>query len=82
MVWQVAQAVNLPIIGMGGIVTAEDAIEFILAGAHAVAVGSGNLTDPYRIPKVIEGVDHWLDHEGYASVKDIRGLALPATLSD
>ena len=76
MVWQVAQAVDLPIIGMGGIVSAEDAVEFFLAGAHAVAVGSGNLTNPYCIPEIIEGVGSWLDHEGYASVSEIRGLAL------
>jgi dihydroorotate dehydrogenase (NAD+) catalytic subunit len=77
MVWQVAQAVSLPIIGIGGAVSAEDAIEFILAGATAVAVGSGNLVNPYCIPEIIEGVGAWLDREGYASVGDIRGLALP-----
>lgn len=77
MVWQVAQAVDLPIIGMGGIVSAEDAIEFFLAGASAVAVGSGNLTNPYCIPEIIAGINQWLDQEGYASIDDIRGLALP-----
>jgi len=75
MVWQVTQAVDLPVIGMGGIVSAEDAVEFFLAGAHAVAVGSGNLTNPYCIPEIIEGIGQWLDREGYASVSDIRGLA-------
>ena len=77
MVWQVAQAVDLPLIGMGGIVSAVDAIEFFLAGADAVAVGSASLTNPYAIPEIIEGIDRWLDREGYASVRDIRGLALP-----
>ena len=77
MVWQVAQETDLPIIGMGGVVTAEDAVEFFLAGAHAVAVGSGNLTNPYSIPEIIGGIDQWLDREGYASVEEIRGLALP-----
>jgi dihydroorotate dehydrogenase (NAD+) catalytic subunit len=79
MVWQVAQAVDIPIIGMGGIVTAEDALEFFLAGAHAVAVGSGNLTNPCCIPEIIDGISRWLDREGYASVGNIRGLALGDT---
>ncbi|MCL1848074.1 MAG: dihydroorotate dehydrogenase [Clostridiales bacterium] len=77
MVWQVAQVTDLPIIGIGGIVSAQDAIEFFLAGAHAVAIGSGNLVNPYCIPEVIKGVEQWLDEEGYASVSDVRGLALP-----
>ena len=77
MVWQVAQATDLPVVGMGGIVSAEDAIEFLLAGATAVAVGSGNLVNPYCIPEIIDGIHHWLDREGYASVSEIRGLALP-----
>ena len=77
MVWQVAQAVDLPIIGMGGIITPEDAIEFILAGAHAVAVGSGNLIHPYCIPDIIDGLGQWLDREEYGAVNEIRGLALP-----
>jgi dihydroorotate dehydrogenase (NAD+) catalytic subunit len=77
MVWQVAQAVALPLIGMGGIVSPEDAIEFFLAGAAAVAVGSGNLVNPFCIPEIISGVSQWLDREGYASINDICGLALP-----
>ena len=77
MVWQVAQATDLPIIGMGGIVSAEDAIEFLLAGATAVAVGAGNLVNPYCIPEIIDGIHLWLEQEGYASVGAIRGLALP-----
>ena len=75
MVWQVAQAVDLPLIGMGGIVSPEDAVEFFLAGAHAVAVGSGNLVNPYAIPEIIDGVDRWLDREGFSSISEIRGLA-------
>ena len=77
MVWQVAQETDLPIIGMGGVVSAEDAIEFFLAGAHAIAVGSGNLVNPYSIPEIIEGIGKWLDKEGYNSVNEICGLALP-----
>jgi dihydroorotate dehydrogenase (NAD+) catalytic subunit len=76
MVWETAQAVDLPIIGMGGIASAEDAIEFFLAGAGAVAVGSGNLVSPYAIPEIIKGIDQWLDREGYASPEQIRGLAI------
>ena len=79
MVWQAAQAVDLPIIGMGGIVSAEDAIEFFMAGAHAVAVGSGNLVNPYCIPEVLRGIDQWLDAHGYCSLDEIRGMALPKT---
>jgi dihydroorotate dehydrogenase (NAD+) catalytic subunit len=75
MVWETVQAVNLPVIGMGGVVSAEDAIEFFLAGASAVAVGSGNLVNPYAIPEIIDGIDLWLNHEGYASVNEITGLA-------
>lgn len=82
MVWEVAQAVDLPIIGMGGILSAEDAVEFFLAGAHAVAVGSGNLIRPYIIPEIIEGLDRWLDREGYSSVNEIRGLARSAKSSE
>ncbi|MCL1804988.1 MAG: dihydroorotate dehydrogenase [Clostridiales bacterium] len=74
MVWETARAVDLPIIGMGGILSAEDAVEFFLAGAHAVAIGSGNLIRPYIIPEIIEGLGRWLDQEGYASVNDIRRL--------
>ena len=74
MVWQTAQAVDIPIIGMGGICTAEDAVEFLLAGASAVAIGSGNLIKPYCIPEIIKDLDLWLDQEGYASVNDICGL--------
>lgn len=57
MVYQVAQAVKLPIIGMGGIMTAEDALEFILAGATAVAVGTANFHNPYATKEVVEGIE-------------------------
>jgi dihydroorotate dehydrogenase (NAD+) catalytic subunit len=77
MVWQVAQAVALPVIGMGGIVSAEDAIEFIMAGASAVAVGSANLRNPYAIPEILEGMSAWLDQNGHSSLSEIRGMALP-----
>lgn len=76
MVWEVAQAVDVPIIGMGGIVSAEDALEFFMAGASAVAVGCGNFIDPYAIPTITKGLTHWLDRQGYEGIQDIVGLAL------
>ncbi len=73
MVYQVRQAVKLPIIGMGGITTGEDAIEFFLAGADAVAVGTAGIVDPYAWIKVRNGINEYLDNNGYSSVKDIVG---------
>ena len=73
MVYQVRQAVKLPIIGMGGITTAEDAIEFFLAGADAVAVGTAGLVDPYAWIKVRNGIGDYLDKNGFASISDIVG---------
>jgi dihydroorotate dehydrogenase (NAD+) catalytic subunit len=71
MVYQAAQAVKIPIIGMGGIATAEDAIEFILAGATAVAVGMMNFHDPYATMSVIEGIEKYMQMQ---HVEDIREL--------
>jgi dihydroorotate dehydrogenase (NAD+) catalytic subunit len=71
MVWQVARAVRLPIIGMGGIVTAEDALEFLIAGATAVAVGTANFIDPEAPVKVIEGLEQYCTANG---IRDIRQL--------
>lgn len=73
MVYQVAQAVKVPIIGMGGIVNADDAIEFMLAGASAVAVGTAIFADPYAPLKVIDGINAYLDRYGYKSVSEIIG---------
>ncbi len=73
MVYQVRRAVKLPIIGMGGIATGEDAIEFLLAGADAVAVGTAGIVDPYAWIKVRSGINDYLDRNGYNSVKDIVG---------
>ena len=64
MVYQVAQAVKLPIIGMGGIMTAEDALEFILAGATAVAVGTANFHNPYATKEVVEGIEAYMRKYG------------------
>lgn len=73
MVYQVRQAVKIPIIGMGGISTGEDAIEFLLAGADAVSVGTAGIVDPYAWIKVRNGINDYLDQNGFASVKDIVG---------
>ena len=71
MVYQAAQAVKIPIIGMGGIRTAEDALEFILAGATAVSIGTANFMDPETTVKVVEGIEAYMDRYG---VKDIHEL--------
>jgi len=73
MVYETARAVSVPVIGMGGIMTAEDAVEFLLAGADAVAVGTANFTDPETPLKVIAGIDAWLDRHGCRSVAEIVG---------
>ena len=77
MVYQVAQKVSVPIIGMGGIMNAEDAIEFFLAGASAVAVGTANFRDPRLAETICEGILSHLDRNGFRSLQDIIGLALP-----
>ena len=73
MVWQVANAVKVPILGLGGIATAEDAIEFLLAGASAVAVGAENFIHPDAVVKVAEGVDSYLESRGLKHVSEIVG---------
>ena len=73
MVYETAQAVKIPVIGMGGIMTGNDAVEFLLAGASAVAVGTANFVDPFAPLKVIDGIDAYLDRHGFKSVRDIVG---------
>ena len=73
MVWQTAKAVNIPIIGIGGICSATDAIEFLLAGATAVEIGTANFIDPSVTVKVIDGINDYLDRHGFKSVTDIIG---------
>jgi len=75
MVWQVARAVKIPVIGLGGICTATDAIEFMMAGATAVEIGTANFLDPAVSVKVVRGIDAWLDAHGIASVRDIIAAA-------
>ena len=76
MVYQAAQAVNIPIIGVGGISTADDVIEFMSAGASAVQVGAQNLVDPFACPKIIAELPQKLDEYGIANLKDIIGRSL------
>lgn len=73
MVYQAAHAVKIPVIGMGGIATAEDAIEFILAGATAVSVGAMNFVNPYTTVEVIEGIEKYMQTYGVADIKDLIG---------
>ena len=78
MVWQTAQAIKLPIIGMGGIATASDAIEFLLAGASAIEVGTYNFVDPTATVKIVDGIEDYMRRHGFASVSDLVGaLQLP-----
>lgn len=72
-VWQTFQKVNLPLIGMGGITNAEDALEFILAGASAVAIGTANFVDPKTALKVIEGIKQYMQVKGIKNFKDLIG---------
>lgn len=72
MVYQVCHAVDVPVIGMGGISTPEDAIEFIMAGATAVAVGTANFSDPYTTLKVISGIEDFMKRKGIDNLSEIR----------
>ena len=76
MVYQVAQAVRIPIIGLGGITTAADALEFLQAGATAVEIGTANFIDPAVTIKVIQGIDQWLNEHNIPDVNGIIGAAL------
>lgn len=78
MVWQVAQAVKIPVIGLGGIMNWRDAVEFILAGASAIQIGTANFIDPTVTLKVVDGINDYLDRHGFTSVADLVGaLELP-----
>ncbi len=74
MVYQVARAVKIPVIGLGGISNATDAVEFLLAGATAVQIGTMNFVDPAVSAKVVSGINEYLDLNGFASVRDIIGI--------
>jgi dihydroorotate dehydrogenase (NAD+) catalytic subunit len=73
MVWQVAKAVRIPVVGLGGIATAKDAIEFLMAGATAIEIGTANFLDPAVTIKVRDGINDWLDLHGCKSVSEIIG---------
>lgn len=73
MVWQVAQAVKIPIVGMGGIMNATDAIEFMLAGASAIQVGTANFVDPMVTVKIVEGIEKYCEENGFESASELIG---------
>lgn len=73
MVYEASNAVKIPVIGMGGIATAEDAIEFMLAGASAIAVGAMNFHDPYTTINVIEGIERYMSEQGISDINEIIG---------
>ena len=73
MVWQTAQAVQIPVIGMGGISSAEDAVEFLLAGASAVSIGTANFVDPGIAASISAGIDAYLEERGIRNVAEIVG---------
>jgi len=75
MVWDVAHTINLPIIGIGGISNSEDAIEFLLAGASAVEVGTAAIINPLVMVEIIQGIEQYLVQQGYSSIEEIIGLA-------
>ena len=74
MVWQVAKAVGIPVVGLGGISCAKDAIEFLMAGATAIEIGTANFLDPAVSIKVRDGIEEWLDAHGCQSVEEIIGV--------
>jgi dihydroorotate dehydrogenase (NAD+) catalytic subunit len=73
MVWQVARAVKIPVIGIGGIMNSDDAIEFFLAGASAIQVGTASFIDPRISVKILEGIEQYLERKGFTDLKDIVG---------
>lgn len=73
MVWQVAKAVKIPVVGLGGIMNATDAIEFLMAGASAIEIGTANFIDPTTTIKVIDGMNEWLDNHGVKDIHEIIG---------
>lgn len=76
MVWQVSKAVQIPIIGLGGISSAEDAIEFLLAGASAIEIGTANFIDPSISQKVADGIEDYCERHGFASVSELTGALI------
>ena len=73
MVYQASHAVKIPVIGMGGIATAEDAIEFLLAGATAVSVGAVNFMNPYATVEIVEGIEQYMTKYGVEDIQELIG---------
>lgn len=73
MVWQVAQAIQIPVIGLGGIMTAEDAIEFLLAGASAVQVGTANFINPAVSAEIVDGIESYMHKQGFSNISELVG---------
>jgi dihydroorotate dehydrogenase (NAD+) catalytic subunit len=73
MVWQVSQAVKIPIIGMGGISSWQDAVEFILAGADAVSIGTANFVNPYAPLEILKGLEQYLAKNKFSSIHELKG---------
>ena len=74
MVWQVAKAVGIPVVGLGGIMNARDALEFIMAGATAVEIGTGNFIDPALTVKIVDGITEYLERHNISDIAEIRGI--------
>lgn len=74
MVWQVCKAVDIPVIGLGGIMNGRDALEFIMAGASAIEVGTANFIDPAVTIKIIDEINDYLDRNNFKDLSDIRGI--------
>lgn len=73
MVWEAANAVNIPVMGLGGITTAEDAVEFLLAGATAVQVGTASYADPRAVERIAKGLENWCMRHHVEKVADLTG---------
>lgn len=73
MVWQVARAVKIPVIGMGGIMTTSDALEFLLAGASAVQIGTASFIDPQAAIKILDGIEEFMTEKGFSDIKEVIG---------
>ena len=71
MVWQVAKTVKIPVVGLGGIASADDAIEFLLAGASAIQIGTANFVNPQITIEVIDGIKKYMETNGFDSIKQI-----------
>lgn len=74
MVWQVAKKVNIPVVGLGGITNASDALQFIMAGATAIQVGTANFIDPAVTGKIVDGIEDYMNRHGFSDINELRGI--------